>query len=56
MIAKGLVPFFGIKVFAIMKIGPPAEGHGAEKCYAIGATLLYSSRRYGAAIRHVFAR
>jgi spore germination protein YaaH len=31
------------------------EGYGAKNCYAVGTNLTYSSRRYGAAIRHVVA-
>jgi len=33
-----------------------AEGDGPEICYAVGAFLIYSSRRYGVQFRDVFAR
>jgi hypothetical protein len=33
-----------------------AEGGGPEICYAVGAFLIYSSRRYGAEFCDVFAR
>jgi len=34
----------------------PAEGGGPENCYAVGAFLIYSSRRYGVEFCDVFAR
>ena len=33
-----------------------AEGCGPENCYAMGAFLIYSSRRYGVECCDVFAR
>ena len=33
-----------------------AEGYGAEICYAVGTSLIYSSRRYGVESCDVFAR
>jgi hypothetical protein len=34
----------------------PEEGGGPENCYAVGAFLIYPSRRYGVEFCDVFAR